>query len=322
MKFNSQNFLTLNILFSSSLMILSSSNWMFSWMMMELSFMTFLPLMTQSPKISYQMMKFFIIQSMSSSLMLFMMTMENIYPNKINLMIMLISFLMKMGIAPLSFWMPMMFSFMNLYSCLLMSTIQKIGPMILMSQFIPFSMLKPSIMLSLLIGSISSMKQNKFKKFIAFISISSMAWMILSIYMSKLIFIKFMFIYYITNLFLIKILMQNNIISINQMWYKSLSMKIYIQSFMLSIMGMPPMLGFLPKWMILKNFTFLMGSMSLFLVLTSFMQSISFMKMSINNIILSSSSLKTTNKIMKEKVYSLFMIWTMIYLPILSLLNL
>nr|YP_010990591.1 NADH dehydrogenase subunit 2 [Nisia atrovenosa]WOW98918.1 NADH dehydrogenase subunit 2 [Nisia atrovenosa] len=320
MKFNNQNFLTLNIMMLSIYMILSSSNWMFSWMMMELGFFSFLIIMSQSMKISYQLMKFFIIQSISSSLMIFFMMMESMNQNYFNLIFLMNSFVFKLGLSPLHFWMPMMFSFMNYYSCLIFSTFQKIGPLIIMSQFISFYFMKPILMLSLMIGSISSIKQNKFKKLLAFISISSMPWMIMSIYMSKNLFIIFFMLYLITNFTMFKLLMENNILSINQLWIKSQKNKILIQLSILSTMGLPPLIGFIPKWMILKNFSSMMGSLSLILVLSSSFQCLSFLKLTINNLFISSISIKSSSKNIYNKSNSLLFFISLIQLPTFSML--
>uniref|UniRef100_A0AB38XXW7 NADH-ubiquinone oxidoreductase chain 2 n=1 Tax=Metanigrus guttatus TaxID=3038047 RepID=A0AB38XXW7_9HEMI len=321
MKINNQIFLTLIIMFSSNILILTSSNWSFSWMLMEISSISFIPLMSLSKKMSYQMMKFFIIQSIASSLIILMLFMKQMFIKQTPLMIILLSsFMLKTGLFPMHFWMPQIFSFLSFMNCLMISTIQKISPLILISQTMKYEMINISLNMSLIIGSINLMKQNKTKKMLAYISLFSMPWMISSIYMSKYLFFTFMSSYTFINMILIKLLTNMNMKSINHLWAETKLNKINIQSSIISIMGLPPMMGFLPKWLVLQNLTMNNIILALIMILTSAMISLNLFKMSMLNLFLTMPKKKKMNKSLSNYLMMTMMSINFTILPYISML--
>nr|WOW98905.1 NADH dehydrogenase subunit 2 [Metanigrus sp.] len=316
---NNQILLTLIILFTSNLLILTSSNWTFSWMLMEISSISFIPLMSLSKKMSYQIMKFFIIQSISSSMIILMLFLKSMLMKQMPMLIMLMSsFLLKTGLFPMHFWMPQIFSFISFMSCFLMSTIQKVSPLIMISQTMKYETMNLSLNLSLIIGSMNMLKQNKTKKMLAYMSLTSMPWMISSMFLSKYLFLMFMSVYMFINLILTKLMINMNIKSMNHLWTENNLNKINFQSSIISISGLPPMLGFAPKWMILQNITLKNITLSLIMIMSSAMISLNFFKMSIINLFMTMPMKKKMNKYNSNWMMIMLMSMNLMMLPYLT----
>nr|WPN89791.1 NADH dehydrogenase subunit 2 [Fenusa sp. 1 GYN-2023a] len=234
-----------------------SSSWFNAWLSMEMNLMSFIPLMMNNSKnkISNSMMMYFIIQASSSSMMMMMIILMkmNMYLNKMMIinMIIQISLMMKMGAAPLHWWMPKMMNNLSWMNCLILMTLQKIGPMYLISTTNNTTIMYMFSLMSTYIGSIVGMNQTSIKLIMMYSSLSHMGWMIMSLMMS----LNLMFIYFlIYSLITLMITMLMNNMKFNYLndlfknnSSESIFKKMMSMSLLLSISGLPPFLGFLPK---------------------------------------------------------------------------
>nr|UVV36449.1 NADH dehydrogenase subunit 2 [Nogodinidae sp.] len=301
MKMNLTKMSMLMMMIMSTMMILSSNNMLFSWMSMEINLIVFMPLITKSKKMTDQSMKYFIVQSLSSSMMLMSMLINSTIEYPINSSIMLMtSMLMKTGMIPFHLWMISMMQSMTWENCLLFSTWQKIAPTIMMSQIMSMKSMMLPMILSLLYAPISAMKQLSTKKIMAYSSISNSTWMILSAMMSKMMFMMFMWLYSMLNMILMKTFKMKNIMFINQMnKMNTKNSKMSMIMNMMSISGMPPLAGFFPKWMILQTMSSISMTMSTSMIISSMMSTFIYMKMT-SIIVMESSTKKKSLK--KEKM--------------------
>lgn len=110
------------------------------------------------------------------------------------------------------------------------------------------------IIINVIIGAIGGLNQTSLRKIIAFSSINNLGWIIFSIIIRENLWIFYFFIYsfliriifflfYILNIFFINQLFINNIKFI---------IKINLLINFLSLGGLPPFIGFLPKWIIIN----------------------------------------------------------------------
>nr|YP_009947341.1 NADH dehydrogenase subunit 2 [Metidiocerus sp. ZB-2019]QOH91839.1 NADH dehydrogenase subunit 2 [Metidiocerus sp. ZB-2019] len=245
------------ILFYSNMLFgvilsLSSNNWVMLWVGLEISMMSFIPLMTSNLMISSESaMKYFIIQSMSSSIFIlgvvFMLMGVNINYE----MIIVLSMCMKMGVAPFHSWVLSMIEGMNYMMMFNMFTVMKIVPMMVM---INMNLnLNLIIMLTLIIGSVFGLNQNSIRSLLAYSSIFNMGFMIYSMKNFSL-WIMYFLLYSINLFMLIKILNLNNINYLNQLIINKVELKskLSVWILMLSSGGMPPMMGFMGKLIVIE----------------------------------------------------------------------
>nr|YP_010610876.1 NADH dehydrogenase subunit 2 [Nabicerus dentimus]WAP91697.1 NADH dehydrogenase subunit 2 [Nabicerus dentimus] len=246
------------ILFYSNMLLgvvlsLSSNNWVMVWVGLEISLMSFIPLMMTNLMISSECtMKYFIIQSMSSSIfilgVIFMLVGANINYE----MIIILSMSMKMGVAPFHTWVLSLIEGLSYMTMFNMFTIMKVVPMMIM---INMNLnLKLMVILTLIIGGIFGLNQNSIRKMLAYSSIFNMGFMIYSI--SNLsIWIMYFCLYSINLLMLITMLSLNNINYLNQFLVNKVELKTKLSLWilMLSSGGMPPMMGFMGKLIVIES---------------------------------------------------------------------
>nr|AMV74150.1 NADH dehydrogenase subunit 2 [Rhopalosiphum padi] len=256
MNLNLTKMMFLIMLMFSTLMSISASNWLSMWMGLELNLFSIIPILNFKSSI-YSIeatMKYFLIQAFASILLLIFLINKNFFfMNNSNILIIL-PLLMKLSLMPFHLWLPSMMEGLNWFSCLLMMTWQKISPFVLISYL---NIDKNLIFLIILISmnSIFGMNQNSMRKILAMSSINNSTWMLFAILMNNKLWINYFLIYSILNFLIIKILNNYNINYINQMKFFNLNFffKLNLMMLIFSIMGLPPMIGFLMKWMLIKN---------------------------------------------------------------------
>nr|AIW06145.1 NADH dehydrogenase subunit 2 [Gaeana maculata] len=246
MKFNSSNMLFLTFMLIGIMISISSNNWLGCWMGIEMNLISFLPIMMNSMSVysSESMMKYFIIQSMGSGLFFFSLMFMFMY--NINYLLM-ISLLIKMGCPPFHLWYPSMMEGMSWYNCFLLSTIQKLTPMILVS-YLNLN-ITLFILLSCLWGSLGGLMYSSLRKIIAYSSIYNLGWMISGIYMVSYSWMIYWLIYSLTLMMVCYLFYIFGLNYLNQLFLISISfMKLILLAIIfLSMGGMPPFLGFFPS---------------------------------------------------------------------------
>nr|WRO44793.1 NADH dehydrogenase subunit 2 [Habronychus chaoi] len=277
-------FLFLNLLILSTLISISSTSWMGMWMGLEMNLLAIIPLMYSSMSItsSEASVKYFIVQTIASSIIIINITllMININitsnMNNLNLIMMNSAFLIKIGMAPFHFWFPEIIYGLTWFNSLIVLTWQKIAPMILFMFNMTNNMFTVFVIIvSAIISSVSSLNMINLKKILAFSSINHMSWMMSMMVFSKTIWIIYFSIYAFSTFILIFFVNKFKILFINQISFinnKKEMILFFILSFV-SFMGLPPTIGFLSKWLTIqvlvwKNWLFLS---IILIILTIFM---------------------------------------------------
>nr|YP_010988614.1 NADH dehydrogenase subunit 2 [Sclerotia aquatilis]WOR80797.1 NADH dehydrogenase subunit 2 [Sclerotia aquatilis] len=254
----------LSILLMSTVISVSAYTWLGMWMGLEMNLLSMIPIMQEKNILSSESsIKYFITQAVASTIILMSIIVmmwdinftSNLNENSNMIMIMNSGFLLKMGMAPLHFWFPEVLEGLNWNNCMLMLTWQKIAPMVLMMYNMESSLFYSIIIIiSMIISSIMSMNQISMRKLMAFSSINNMGWMMAAMMTEKTVWIIYFIIY---SLMTINItMMMKNIFYLNQLFPTiniSPSMKMFFMLNFLSLSGIPPFLGFLPKWMVIQT---------------------------------------------------------------------
>ncbi|YP_009048925.1 NADH dehydrogenase subunit 2 (mitochondrion) [Aphis gossypii] len=244
------------MLMFSTLMSISASNWLSMWMGLELNLFSIIPILNFKSSI-YSIeatMKYFLIQAFASILLLIFLINKNFFfLNNSNIMI-IMPLLMKLSLMPFPLGLPSMMEGLNGMAGLLMMTGQKISPLIMISYL---NTNKNLIFLITLISmnSILGLNQNSMRKILAMSSINNSTGMWLAILLNNKLWSNYFVIYSMLNFLMIKILNNYNINYINQLKFFNLNFffKLNMMMLIFSIMGLPPMIGFLMKWMLIKN---------------------------------------------------------------------
>nr|YP_009743888.1 NADH dehydrogenase subunit 2 [Leucophlebia lineata]QIE12662.1 NADH dehydrogenase subunit 2 [Leucophlebia lineata] len=259
--FNSNKMFFLFILFFSTMISISANSWFGCWIGLEINLLSFIPLISNSNNLlsSEASLKYFLTQSIASmnflfSILIKMTLMKNFEMNNFIIIMINSSLLMKMGSAPFHFWFPNISEGLSWFNNFILMTWQKITPMILLSYYLNMNFLYIIIMLNVMVGAIGGLNQTSLRKIMAFSSINNLGWMIFSIIISE----NLWMFYFIMYSFLISIMFflfyMLNAFFINQLFINNMKIMIKMNLLInfLSLGGLPPFMGFLPKWIILN----------------------------------------------------------------------
>nr|YP_010692587.1 NADH dehydrogenase subunit 2 [Gargara minuta]WBV77328.1 NADH dehydrogenase subunit 2 [Gargara minuta] len=226
-----------------------SNNWLSVWVGLELSTMCFMPIMSNKSKLnSESCMKYFIIQSMSSSIMMMGVIMMSM---NLNSSMLTMAILIKLGVVPFHTWVMSIIEGMSYYPILMLLTITKLAPINMMSTM--NENLNLFIIMGLWVGSISGINQNSIKKIMVYSSIFNMSLMIST--MNKMtIWLTFFIMYSMSITLFIYLTMKMNFSFINQMMINNLKLPIKLTCWisLMSMGGFPPFPMFFGKIMVIK----------------------------------------------------------------------
>nr|YP_009480293.1 NADH dehydrogenase subunit 2 [Reticulinasus faini]AIZ58549.1 NADH dehydrogenase subunit 2 [Reticulinasus faini] len=312
------NIIFLWFLIMSMIMALSSSSMFFLWICLEINIMSFVPLMNLKNSMSMNsIMIYFIIQSVSSSLYIFISSIFYLNMISLNLLTMfiMISMLTKLGSAPFHFWFPQISEGMSFNSLSILLTLQKIIPLYILSIFNNKMMMIP-IMLSLLIGSMGGFNQTTVKKILTFSSISHMSWIMTLLLISNNFWMTYLMIYSLIIFLLTLILNFFKINSLLTMYKNNNEINLLFIISLLTLGGMPPSIGFIMKWMSLKIISNQFIIISIPLIMSSLINLYFYLRISYNSMMKNSFFYKweknNKNKLMSMMMFQLFMIFMMI----------
>nr|AMP43768.1 NADH dehydrogenase subunit 2 [Rhagio sp. KW-2016] len=264
---NSSNMLFLIILMMGTMITVSANSWISAWMGLEINLLAFIPLMVNTNNLmsTEASLKYFLVQALASSILLFMIIMymmkfNFIYQlsmNSIYLNYMIISsLLLKMGAAPFHFWFPSTMEGLSWNNSLVLMTWQKIAPMMLLSYLTLNNMVYFTIILSVIVGALGGLNQTSLRKIMAFSSINHLGWMISSMMFSESLWFFYFFMYCLLSVNVILFFNIYKLYHMNQLFnifFNSKLIKFCLFMNLLSLGGLPPFLGFIPKWIIIQN---------------------------------------------------------------------
>nr|AUR45337.1 NADH dehydrogenase subunit 2 [Edolisoma tenuirostre grayi] len=262
---------TISLLLGTTITI-SSNHWVMAWTGLEINTLAILPLISKShhPRAIEAATKYFLVQATASTLVLFS-SMTNAWhtgqwditqlTHPTSCLIMTAAISMKLGLAPFHFWFPEVLQGSSLTTGLLLSTLMKFPPITLLymtSQALNTTLLTTMAILSAALGGWMGLNQTQTRKIMAFSSISHLGWMtIIIIYNPKLALLNF----YLYSLMTAAIFLTLNSIKALKLstlmtaWTKTPSLSAILLLALLSLAGLPPLTGFLPKWLIIQELT-------------------------------------------------------------------
>nr|YP_010999255.1 NADH dehydrogenase subunit 2 [Cricotopus flavozonatus]WPM93101.1 NADH dehydrogenase subunit 2 [Cricotopus flavozonatus] len=331
---NSYKFLFFISMMIGTLIAVSSTSWFSIWMGLEINLLSFIPLMMSSKNLfsSESSLKYFLTQALASAIFLFSIILLYLFINfKFNLLyfnFMLISstMMLKSGAAPFHFWFPSVMEGLSWYSNLLLMTWQKIAPLMILSYTISLNLMVFIIIASMLFGSLGGINQTSLRKLMAFSSINHLGWMMAGMINNENIWFMYFMFYSFLNFSIVYLFNNFKLFNINQtfsMFQTNKFMNISLFILLISLGGLPPFLGFMPKWMIIE--LMIKNNMFFTLMLMLFMTLITlyfYMRISYAALLLNHTNMNWTFKIsLLNKSHKLLMIINFISLTGLLMIN-
>nr|YP_009944200.1 NADH dehydrogenase subunit 2 [Pachyramphus minor]QOD96044.1 NADH dehydrogenase subunit 2 [Pachyramphus minor] len=262
---------TVSLLLGTTITI-SSNHWMMAWTGLEINTLAILPLISKPhhPRAIEASTKYFLVQATASTLLLFS-SMTNAWltgqwditqlTHPLSCLLLTIAISMKLGLVPFHFWFPEVLQGSPLMTNLLLTTVMKLPPIALL--FLTFPSLNPVLLTFMAIASAAlggwmGLNQTQTRKILAFSSISHLGWMtIILIYNPNLTLITF-YLYALTTAAIFFTLSTINALKLSTMmtaWTKTPVLTTSLMLALLSLAGLPPLTGFLPKWAIIQELT-------------------------------------------------------------------
>nr|AAS15634.1 NADH dehydrogenase subunit 2 [Locustella pryeri] len=262
---------TISLLLGTTITI-SSNHWITAWAGLEINTLAILPLISKShhPRAIEAATKYFLTQAAASALVLFS-SMTNAWhtgqwditqlTHPTSCLILTTAIAMKLGLVPFHFWFPEVLQGAPLTTGLLLSTIMKLPPITLL--FMTSPALNPTLLTSMAIlstalGGWMGLNQTQIRKILAFSSISHLGWMTIIIsYNPKLTLLNF-YLYTLMTAAVFLTLNSTNTSKLSTLmttWTKAPSLNAMLLLTLLSLAGLPPLTGFLPKWLIIQELT-------------------------------------------------------------------
>nr|YP_010154917.1 NADH dehydrogenase subunit 2 [Ophiocara porocephala]QQX28260.1 NADH dehydrogenase subunit 2 [Ophiocara porocephala] len=249
----------------------ASSHWLLAWMGLEINTLAIIPLMAQHhhPRAIEATTKYFLTQATAAATLLFASTTNAWLTGQWNIQLMthplpttmiILALAMKIGLAPLHTWLPEVLQGLDLTTGLIMSTWQKLAPFALLLQ-IPSSNQTMLIVLALtstLVGGWGGLNQTQLRKILAYSSIAHLGWMLLILQFAPSLTLLALTMYITMTSAAFLTFKLNNATNINTLatsWAKAPLITAIAPMILLSLGGLPPLTGFMPKWLILQELT-------------------------------------------------------------------
>nr|CBB90308.1 NADH dehydrogenase subunit 2 [Sheppardia cyornithopsis lopezi] len=262
---------TISLLLGTTITV-SSNHWVMAWTGLEINTLAILPLISKPhhPRAIEAATKYFLVQAAASALILFS-SMTNAWQTgqwditqltcPTSCLILTAAIAMKLGLVPFHFWFPEVLQGSTLTTGLLLSTAMKFPPMTLLfmtSQSLNPTLLTSMAILSAALGGWTGLNQTQVRKILAFSSISHLGWMaIIIVYNPKLALLNF-YLYALMTAAVFLILNSIKTLKLSTLmttWSKTPVLSATLMLALLSLAGLPPLTGFLPKWLIIQELT-------------------------------------------------------------------
>nr|AFP67698.1 NADH dehydrogenase subunit 2 [Tiliqua rugosa] len=255
-----------------TIITLSSTHWLLAWMGLELNTLAIIPLIGKQhhPRATEAAAKYFLTQAAASATLLFASTVNawstgtwdiTQLTNQPACIMLTMALAMKLGLAPLHFWLPEVLQGASLKTALIITTWQKLAPLALL--YLTHNSINPTILLALgllstLVGGWGGLNQTQTRKIMAFSSIAHLGWMAAILTLSPNIMLLNLFLYLMmttTTFMMLMLTTAKNIKDLTTSWTISPPTSTFLLILLMSLGGLPPLTGFIPKWLTLQELT-------------------------------------------------------------------
>nr|APT66314.1 NADH dehydrogenase subunit 2 [Melanerpes aurifrons]ARB18447.1 NADH dehydrogenase subunit 2 [Melanerpes aurifrons]ATD83214.1 NADH dehydrogenase subunit 2 [Melanerpes aurifrons] len=264
--------ITLTSLALGTTITISSNHWAMAWTGLEINTIAIIPMISKPhhPRAIEATIKYFLVQAAASASILFS-SLINAWTsgqwditqltNPLSCLLLTTAIAIKLGLVPFHFWFPEVLQGSTMTTALLLSTVMKFPPitiLFLTSNSLNTTLLTTMAITSVALGGWMGLNQTQIRKILAFSSISHLGWMaIIIIYSPKLTILNFILYTLLTSTIFLSLNSSNTtkLSTLMTSWTKTPLLNVTLMLTLLSLAGLPPFTGFLPKWLIIQELT-------------------------------------------------------------------
>nr|DAZ91302.1 TPA_asm: ND2 [Baikalogammarus pullus] len=246
--------LFITLLSVSVLIMVSANSWFTAWVGLEMNLLSFVPLIV-AKKNKYSVesaLKYFLVQAFASIFIILSTCLTA--DTRLYMGVLGASLLLKSGSAPTHQWMPSMAEGLSWPSLTLLMTLQKMGPIVMI-----FFLSKPDFLTLVLylyvtasatIGAVGGLSQSSLRKVLVYSSIAHMSWVLATLLQDSCLWLLYFSAYALVVTSFISLLAYSQMSSLNHIttMNKSFASTVVAMTLM-SLGGLPPFTGFVPKLM-------------------------------------------------------------------------
>nr|AAR18846.1 NADH dehydrogenase subunit 2 [Strophurus taeniatus] len=262
--------LLLMSLILGSIITMSSTHWLLAWAGLEMNTLAIIPIISKQhhPRATEAATKYFLTQATASALILLASTMNAWKTGQwdisqlslpVSTTMLTLALAMKLGLAPLHFWFPEVLQGSTLLTALTISTWQKLAPVALLLLTINSLNHKTLMILGLtsaLLGGWLGLSQTQTRKIMAFSSIAHMGWLFMALTINPNMVIITLTVYLLLTTAMFSTLISTTSKTLTDLGTTQPQTPTLLAISMLTLMslgGLPPLTGFMPKWFILTE---------------------------------------------------------------------
>nr|ASW34643.1 NADH dehydrogenase subunit 2 [Quedenfeldtia trachyblepharus] len=265
--------LLISTLSTSTIITMSSHHWLLAWLGLEINTLAMVPIIAKPhhPRATEAATKYFLVQAAAAAMILFA-SITNTWQTgqwtitqpttDTTAVLLTLALTMKLGLAPMHFWYPEVIQGTTLNTALILSTWQKLAPFTLL--YLTTNHLSPSTLLmisllSTLVGGWMGLNQTQTRKMMAFSSIAHMGWLTAALALNQNLSLLTITVYITltTTMFsMLALTTTKTLTDLNTMNSHTPVTTALMMLILMSLGGMPPLTGFMPKWLILKELNY------------------------------------------------------------------
>ncbi len=260
----------------SSLLLVSSVNWLSIYLAIELQTLTLFILVAINRDSAYSTeggLKYFVLGAVSSGLLLFgcallyglsgqtsVQGLNSSLTADVGKILITVSLLFKLSVAPFHMWAPDVYDGSATIVAATLSTISKIAIFSVLVEIAPvINVVLVCAIFSIICGSIGALNQTKIKRLLAYSGVGHMGFVLFGVAIGSLESIQasliYMIIYVIISICSFSIILSLNltkplIVEVSGVSRENSVLALTLALSFLSIAGIPPLAGFLSKWLV------------------------------------------------------------------------
>lgn len=266
-------YIFLSVIGIGTLLSVSSIHWLIIWAGLEINLIGFLPLLVYQKSVSERQsaVKYFIVQALGSSFLIFgrLISFSSSFGwdayirgynyRRVGFLVLICGLFIKLGLFPFHYWLPRVMAGLPWISCILLATWQKFAPLFLllclteMNQFYRVRLFICVVRIgSSLVGGVGGMNQTQTRALLAYSSIGHLGWMRFAVIHSEWTIKVYLAVYVLISISLFTSLWYSDFGNIKNIYNLKDFSFIYLRVMflLLSLGGLPPLLGFVSKWLV------------------------------------------------------------------------